>query len=258
MALSWSARRQLIVISIAVAALLMLAAFPVAVFLTQPETCSDGKQNQDETGVDCGGSCSAICEADVRSITVRWARAFPAGENTYDIAALVQNPNGGVGTDALAYTFELFDEENVFITQITGVTHVGAGEEFVVLESSIVPGSGRRQPARVFVDFDEQSAGWERMQTGSRNITLVRTEYEARDPNPRLRATLANNSLETFENVDVSAVALDADDNALGVSKTLIQSMPKGGTRIATFLFPKPFSEAPAQFEVYPHPVGNP
>jgi len=28
---------------------------------TDPETCSDGVMNQDETGIDCGGVCNVIC-----------------------------------------------------------------------------------------------------------------------------------------------------------------------------------------------------
>jgi len=40
--------------------------------ITPPsETCFDGIQNQDETGIDCGGVCTACAEPDPSDVDVR-------------------------------------------------------------------------------------------------------------------------------------------------------------------------------------------
>src|SRR3989344_6201594 len=68
--MSWAAGRRFIILCIVGAVVIaFLAAISIATFYKSP-SCSDGKQNQDETGVDCGGSCAYLCKAKKPTPTV--------------------------------------------------------------------------------------------------------------------------------------------------------------------------------------------
>ena len=80
----------------------MPTAVIVFFYYYQPATCRDGKQNQEEDGVDCGGPCSLICDAQSATPIVSWVRFFKIQDGFYNVASFVENPNAksscGCGT----------------------------------------------------------------------------------------------------------------------------------------------------------------
>ncbi len=81
-------------------------------FLWRPEpTCFDAKQNQNETGIDCGGVCALACVqiAVGESLVIREVTALPVENGTYDAVARIYNPNNAVGAESFTYTIRLFD-----------------------------------------------------------------------------------------------------------------------------------------------------
>ena len=61
--------------------------------VNQAPTCTDGKQNGDELGVDCGGGCVDFCSNQITMPTVLWSRAFPVTTNVYNATAYIENKN---------------------------------------------------------------------------------------------------------------------------------------------------------------------
>ena len=59
MAISWAAKKQLTYLLFALVAVAGLIA-AIWLNITAP-SCTDGKQNQDEQGIDCGGVCAKEC-----------------------------------------------------------------------------------------------------------------------------------------------------------------------------------------------------
>ena len=60
---------------------------------TTTETCSDGIQNQDETGVDCGGVCSACPAVTPPCTQTSNTSNFPLGmqDDTYNTSCSIEN-----------------------------------------------------------------------------------------------------------------------------------------------------------------------
>ena len=56
-------------------------------FLERDETCVDGIQNQDETGIDCGGICVTACLDQISDLKVLWSRVFYVDVGVYDAVA---------------------------------------------------------------------------------------------------------------------------------------------------------------------------
>ena len=61
--------------------------------LYEAPTCSDGVQNGDEEGVDCGGACDRVCSFQAVDPIVLWERFFEVGPGVYNTVALIENPN---------------------------------------------------------------------------------------------------------------------------------------------------------------------
>ena len=48
--------------------------FVYTVLFKVDPTCFDGKKNQDERGIDCGGVCALVCLADAKTVVPIWSR----------------------------------------------------------------------------------------------------------------------------------------------------------------------------------------
>ena len=78
-------------------------------------TCTDGIQNGNETGVDCGGSCPNACLSQVDSVSVLWARAFQVIPGRYNAVAYIVNHNKNTAVQKISYRFRFSDANNFYI-----------------------------------------------------------------------------------------------------------------------------------------------
>ena len=86
------------------------------IFYDKP-TCFDGKQNQDESGVDCGGVCEKVCSFQAVKPNIIWSRSFKVSEGIYNAIAYIENPNIRAEAFAVPYVFKIFDERNILISE---------------------------------------------------------------------------------------------------------------------------------------------
>lgn len=221
--LSWASQRQLAYLLLVVGTFLVLAAFPVYyLILYQEPSCFDGSQNQDEEGTDCGGLCRAVCEFQVTPLSVSWTRFFKVQDGVYDIAAHVENRNASAEIERIGYEFKLYDAQSELIASRRGSLPIRPSEELVIFEPNI--STGEDVPARAFFEF-EPNPRWVEG-TPRRNPLIVRSRSRL-DPyvQPRLEATIFNDSLETLTNVTVAAVVFDGGGNAVAASETAIDAI---------------------------------
>lgn len=100
-------------------------------------TCFDGKQNQNETGVDCGGPCS-ICELKaLNPIKV----SLPVQVFSLDgaVSALVElrNPNVNLGADKFSYELNFYDANDEKIFTSTKESFIYPGEIKYIVEINL-------------------------------------------------------------------------------------------------------------------------
>ncbi len=74
-------------------------------------TCNDGIQNGDETGVDCGGSCTACIVAPIV------AAPTPPARNAWDVISLFSNAYTNINIDAWSTSW---DDSDILDLQIAG------------------------------------------------------------------------------------------------------------------------------------------
>ncbi|MBI4692042.1 MAG: hypothetical protein HY773_01180 [Candidatus Terrybacteria bacterium] len=248
MAISWTAKKQMIFLAIFLLVIVIVIAIVFAK-ATRP-TCFDAKQNQKEEGIDCGGPCPKKCLGEIKEPIVFWSKVFKIGEGRYDAVSLVQNPNIFLFVPSVKYQFKLYDRNNILIAVREGKTFFNSGETFPIFGANIDVGS--RLPERVFIEI-EKNIQWERLDKEREKPQLVvsKKDFFNTEPFPRLFAAIANKSIFNVDNVSAAAILYDKDKNAKGVSVTRIDVIPAGGSYEAVFTWPAPFSEEPALSEIF-------
>ena len=243
--LSWRAKRQLAYFSVFALAFILIVGGIIWLFWPDA-TCFDKRQNQNEEGVDCGGVCGGKCLGHVENVHVLWTRFFEIENGFYDVAALIENPNVFAGTKEFVYRFKLHDQDNILIAIREGRTFINPQERFVAFESHIR--TLTRIPFRASIEIDPIS--WERGE--GRKPDIVSFGYKLiREPFGRLEATLRNNDIFDVENIEAVAILLDASENAIAVSRTIVESIADESEKGIGFTWPFPITEEPASIKLY-------
>src|SRR3989344_1361607 len=100
-----------------------------------PATCSDNIKNQNETGIDCGGSCRACI--NIMDLLIFDTEAVPTKEGFVDLFAEIQNKNLSHGISSLNYRFDIIDRDNQIITSKEGFTFVLPNSKKFIIEVAI-------------------------------------------------------------------------------------------------------------------------
>lgn len=254
MALSWSAKRQLMIISgIAVIAVIILAIIIYPKIVKDP-TCMDGKQNGTESGVDCGGICAKVCPFEANSLVVVWSRVFPSVEGYATAVAYLDNKNTDSGAINLPYEFRLFDDQGRIATS-RGTTFIGGHGTSAVVVTQIPVGS--RMPIRASFEFLGEPA-WvlfnkNMIDTVTANLVIDHVEIRDQKTAPKISATINNNSSYELPAMDVIVIVYNGEGEALDASTTHLFEPTKGNSsREVFFTWPKPFTEPYSRAEIIP------
>lgn len=251
MALTWSQRRRFAIIGTAVSiGILLLAGVVFAVMYDVP-SCMDGKQNQDEAGVDCGGSCAYLCKADVQAPRVTLARAIPNAAGRTDAVAYIENRNQNAEAKSAAYTVELYDDQGRSVAVRRGMIDLSARSIVPLFVPAIA--QGIYTGTKVFVTFDD-SLKWRNVEEGSATLSVRSVEIIPGD-RPRVRAMLGNDSPQTLYNRTVVATVLASDGTAVAASQTVVREIKPQGAFEAVFTWNEPFPEGALRAEVRAVPV---
>ena len=238
----WAIKRQLLYAGGVLLILLLVLLGAWQAFFYHAPTCTDGVQNQNEEGVDCGGSCSLLCQAP--SVKALWARSVMVAPGVYHGVALVRNPESNAGTVSLPYRFQLFDGKNILVAERDGTMFLDPGEIAPLFEANIV--TGERIPARTFVSFG--AAVWTKMERKESPIAIVSRELD--ETALTLTAHVANTTALPVESIALTALLYDANDLLVAASKTKITRLPARGETDALFTWQEPFPSAIVRTEI--------
>lgn len=237
--MTWAFRRRLIILSIVGAFLTFFVFVPIFVANYTPPSCTDGEQNQDELGVDCGGTCVRQCTEFVTPISVIWAKAFQSRPGVYYAIALVENPNANIGTRRVPYVFRLLDSAGEVLAERSGQTYLLPNERAPIFVGNIVVAD--KIPARVEVRF-ERNVEWLRMDAPPPTLSVVDRKLSSVDTRPRLTANLVNEGASTVRDVGVTAIISDKTGTPVGGSSTFVDVLGPGESTRLTFTWSEPFA----------------
>ncbi len=249
---SWAFKRQIFYITILV---LFFSVFGFLILYPQfnkAPTCADGKQNGNETGVDCGGSCLKACLEQADALSVLWSRAFKVVSGRYNAVAYLVNHNKNMAIDKINYRFRFADANNIYIGKREGSSFVPPGGNFAIFEPALDVGNS----IPVYVSFEfTQTPKW--LQVSSEKINQLKvliSNIQLVDETtfPKMSATIRNNSLFTIPNLGVITILYDQGGNALSASRTYLDQLNPLQTADINFTWPEPFAGKVVTKEIIP------
>src|SRR3989344_5980909 len=169
----WASRRKNIYLGVMV---IVLSAVSFTIFwkfwYTAP-TCFDRFENGDETGVDCGGSCSLICSADAMKPIIRWdPRLFEVSPGLWSVLIYVENPNVNAMATYLPYTFTIYDENNSVFAVRNGATILPRNKTVGIFEGGITTAQEGAKPKRATFELGDKII-WEKTKSQDPNLTIA-------------------------------------------------------------------------------------
>jgi hypothetical protein len=233
MALSYELKRRLSVFGVLLVVIIGMVSYYFYSTYEAP-SCTDKKQNRDEEGVDCGGKYCITCLNKIKKPIVLWSRAFPTRPGFVDIGALIENSEQFLGARRLTYSIRLFDKKNTQIATKDGETFLEPGERMLIFEPNIPV--QKREPGLVVVE--PTGHDWIRKEPMPLSIKVLRAEPFLESDPPRVEVDLKNELGASYKDIEVSIILLSGDE-ALGVVRTMVDTMAISETKSLTVTWPQ-------------------
>lgn len=250
--MTWAFKRQFFYIFVLVLFLTGSGFLIIYPSLNKPPTCLDGKQNGTETGVDCGGSCSRACFAQVDPVSVLWARTFKVVAGRHNAVAYLENHNKNTAINKINYRFRFADANNIYIGKRDGSTYVPPSGKFAVFEPAI--DIGNSIPVYTTFEFTEfpqwVTVSLEKVRQLQVLVSSIALTDE--DTAPKLSAKIRNGSLFTIPAIKVVAILYDALGNSVAVSSTYIDLLNGEESKDVNFSWPEPILSKVIAKEIIP------
>lgn len=243
--MDWSQKRRVLYSVAFATVVILLVAYPVYQVTHPAVTCSDQKQNGTETGVDCGGSCLAVCSAEAKPPRVVWAKAFLLEGGRYDLGAYVENANVSAGVKSARYTFRVYDVTGGVIVEKAGETELAPASTALLFATGVtITGA----PDHVDVVFEPSDmTHWVRASTATSVVTTKNQTLRSTDTNPRLDATLVNmDPVNEVKDLTLGAIIYDAQRRPVAISKTYVSSISRNSEQSVFFTWPRRFTKNPS------------
>lgn len=223
--MTWALKRQIIYIIILVLFFSIFGFIILYPTFNKAPTCFDLKQNGNESGIDCGGSCARACTAQVDEISVVWARSFRVIPGRYNAVAYIVNHNKNSAIQKINYRFRFADANNIYIGKREGSSFVPPGGKFAIFEPAIDVGNS--VPVYTTFEFAGAPVWFQVSQEKIEQLKILVSNIELKDENtkPKLSATVKNNSLLTIPDIGVVAILYDARGNAVSASRTYLNKL---------------------------------
>ncbi|MFH0846329.1 MAG: hypothetical protein V1851_02970 [Patescibacteria group bacterium] len=246
--MSWSSKRKNKYIIVALFVILIpIILFLFFSFYTEP-TCFDGKQNADEEGVDCGGSCQVVCGFKIIDPIVQWSRVSKTNDGVYSAVAMIENLNVSAEASGIPYVFKLFDEEGLLISEKRGLIFIPANSTFPVFEGGIKVGN--RVPVRTTFELT-RAPYWVKSSIDYNSlITIKNVDFQEKNNTSKVLALIENNTIREIKGIELIVLLLDGDGNLINSSKTIIGSIKKDSSENAIFTWPILFDKKIAKIDL--------
>ena len=249
--MTWADRRKHVIEAILVACAVAVIALVFVATLYKTPSCFDGKQNQGENGIDCGGPCPYACSANETTPSVRFARAVSPEPGRQDLISYIDNSNNDAELVNARYVAEFYGANQTVIAQKTGFLTVPPSTTMPIFIPNMYQGGS--PVTQVFLTIDPASLKW--LRTSTKPIVPIpqNENIEAGTTNaPKITAELMNPTAQALSNVTVVATVFNAANNAIAASQTVVQTLAPQSSSPIIFTWNEAFPGAPARVEILP------
>lgn len=211
--------KRLMIIVVYLAVVASIAAGLYFLLRTKP-TCTDGKRNQGEEGVDCGGPC-AKCEEmpKIENIQILQKALIPAGPGKYDVLVKIRNPNTLFGVARLDYSLDFLSREGLIIEKKDGSSFILPAQTKYTFEFNVAL---ERKPESFALNV--KSFQWQRFSEFEEpDIAVYGKEFNlpggTREP-ARLKAKIQSRSNYDFRKITTKVILKNTTDLPIAINQT--------------------------------------
>ena len=246
----WSAKRKRIIFLIIFVAVVILVGVPLFFFLYKTPTCFDGKQNGDETGIDCGGSCQLLCSVESLPIIQKGdPQVLNVADNVYEVVALFENPNVSAEIYRVGYTIKLYSALSPApVKTIEGETFIPKNTTFAIFEGPFM--MEEEVPVKAIFNWQEKDLVWQKNDTALPKISIRSKDLTKTESTPRLELRVSNDALETIYNVEFIVLLSDPEGNIFAASRTFLDSLSPSNLTPTVFTWPTAFQKQASLIDV--------
>lgn len=206
------------------------AANPVA-------TCSDGRHNGSEEGVDCGATCGLSCPEVRQDVAIVGVALVTNADTSSDGVVTLRNPNASHSATRLVVVVRGLDATGSEVAKSTQVTYANP----VADQLLVIPFAREAPIASVSVAIVPSESVWEPVTatTPERVSLVVRGERIERDEvSSRYVALVANQSLFSVDSIDIAVSLQDRSGQARAVASTRVTTLAPGQAREFVIAWP--------------------
>lgn len=215
-------------------------------------SCFDGRKNQNELGVDCGGICVAACMEKLvaNDVLVREITFLPTEPGKYDIVARVFNPNNDIGASSFRYTLLLRDDSGKELARVTDASFILPQETKLLLalnlETTVLP-------SKAVIELSDFQ--WTRRYEyrAKPELNIYSKRYVGNPDESVFGAvlgTLVNESIYDFREVRLKVVLRDAEGIPLAANQSEMRTVTVDREQDIRIVFPKPFKGKVVQVDI--------
>lgn len=216
-------------------------------FIYAPATCTDGRQNQNEEGIDCGGPC-IVCQETLVDPDILWIKALPVEGGLYDLAAQIENKNVNYGSGMMPYAFKIYDSKGSQIGEVKNRNYIMPREKKYIVD--IV--SLSTVPAKVSLEFGDIE--WKKFKlVESLNLPIFNQAIDLNGKNSYAafaQGTAYNQTRFDLDTIDIDVIIYDFAGNVVAVNKTQKNTMKSGEGRFFEVMWPKAFASEPSKIKM--------
>jgi hypothetical protein len=233
------AKKRSIVVAVYIAIAIFIW-FIIHLIITPAGTCFDGKKNQAETGIDCGGPCKICTEIkETLDIQIEEKAFAPGGSNLFDVVAKINNPNDAIGASSFDYTFNLLDQSGNSIATKSGSSFILPADQRYVAELAI---ETKNNAAPASVEFSITNVKWTKLSYAEKpQFTIFNQEFgpsRTGVSGSEGFGVLRNDSIYDLVSIKVISVVRDSRDAIVGIGTTQLNTVRSKEEREVHFVWP--------------------
>ena len=216
-------------------------------------TCTDGKKNQGEEQVDCGGPCRAcVKKVTVKKIKVlEKAIVYGGRKNRSDVLIKIYNPNDEYGISKFDYKIKLLDNNGTTLAERTGKEFILPKENKYIIEQSF---DTTVSPTKIIFEMSDKK--WKKfsnyLQEPELNVYNKKFTTDENGNQSQIYGLLKNESYFDFNLIKINIVLRDGNGKPIALARNEMRTLSSQEERDFTIIFPYKLPGEVREVEIKP------
>jgi hypothetical protein len=201
-------------------------------------TCFDKKHNQNEEGVDCGGSCAQIClPANLQPVSlVDEVQVFSPVSGKATLLARLKNPNEAHGA-LVSYVLTIYDEKDQVVASLSQKVLLYPSQVRYIIVPSVNLEDETIRVKRASLRL--QKVDWQLAELMRQPQVAIRDHNIERDGNfLSVSGNVTNSDIMDISQATIIAVFFNQFNIAIGAARTELPELRSGETRSFNIIHP--------------------